>query len=756
MALAGVGGYNKSINRMNDQRMKKRLACWLALLMAPGVWVAAQEAAVLPEVTVIGSKDNVERLPGSGEFLDRSDIRNQSYDDINQVLRKVPGVYVREEDGQGLFPNISLRGVDGGRSSKVTLMEDGIPATPAPYAASAAYYSPTVARMESVEVLKGSSQIKYGPHTSGGVINYVSTPVPREAAFYARSGFGTDGEVRNHLYHGDRIDTEAGAFGYLIEYYDRQTDGFKTIDEVPGFLDTDRTGFHKREPMLKLTWEPDSAQPQQFEFKIGYTDLTAYETYMGLTDEDFKDDPYRRYAGSRFDVIDTEQLRTYLRHQIELNADLRLTTTLYYNKFSRNWFKEVVSGQDLGDPARLAVLKGEAAGELVYRNNDREYYNTGVETLLNLKRETGELNHDIDLGLRVHMDEAKRFQRDDVFVQDANGAILERINGIPGGAGNREEDATALAIYAQDVITTGPWTIVPGVRYERIWYDYTDYNTKGDPGKVTGEGDSTLDVFAPGIGAVYAINENSSLFGGVYRGFSVPDPRSAAKDGMEEETSTGYEIGYRFNDRKAFNAEAAFFYTDFSDLIVPDIQGAGGGNVTENVGDISTMGIEAKLAYDLGVAMDWGISNPWYLAATWTQAELESDTTSGDSESIFAGGRKGAKVPYVPEWQALIGTGLDAGTWGVFVDVSYVDATYTTASNVKGPYDLDGNVDYSYGETDSHVLVDLSGYRQLAPGIKLIASASNLFDEEYVASRHPAGPRPGRPMAALAGLEFSF
>ena len=118
-------------------------------------------AELLGEVKVIGSKEKIREIAGSAAYLDEKEIQTHNYDDINRILKHVPGVYVREEDGFGLFPNISLRGVDPGRSSKTTLMEDGILTAPATYSAPEAYYSPTSNRMKAIEVLKGSSQIQF-------------------------------------------------------------------------------------------------------------------------------------------------------------------------------------------------------------------------------------------------------------------------------------------------------------------------------------------------------------------------------------------------------------------------------------------------------------------------------------------------------------------------------------------------------------------------------------------------------------------
>ncbi len=140
----------------------------------------AADPARLDEVLIIGNVENARTLPGSGSVIDAEQLKTEITTDINQVLKTVPGIYVREEEGSGLRPNIGIRGATGERSEKITLMEDGVLIAPAPYSNPAAYYFPTAMRMSGVEVIKGASLLRYGPQTTGGVLNMVSTPIPEE------------------------------------------------------------------------------------------------------------------------------------------------------------------------------------------------------------------------------------------------------------------------------------------------------------------------------------------------------------------------------------------------------------------------------------------------------------------------------------------------------------------------------------------------------------------------------------------------
>ncbi len=713
------------------------------------------DAKVLDRVMVIGNPANIEKTPGSAQVVTKEDIRQQNYDDINRALRKVPGVYVREEDGFGLFPNISLRGVDTTRSAKVTLMEDGVMIAPAPYSAPAAYYSPATGRMSGLEVLKGSSQIKYGPHTTGGVINYLSTPIPTRETAYLKSTIGDFDEMRAHLYTGNTFDSDAGQLGILVEGYKRQNDGFKSIDETPDFRDGDDTGFDREDVMIKLSWEPDTAVYQRLEFKYGTSDLDADETYLGLTNADFKADPTRRYTASRFDNMDSEQEQISLRYAISPNDDLDIVTTLYQTDFKRNWYKlNKVNGDKLSKVLATPGLsqdcmKGTAACELRVKANNRDYRSEGIESVVYSRFETGGIQHEVVAGARLHQDEVRRFQWEDRYAQAANGAITGMTPGTPGGAGNRFQETEALALFVQDTLEMGPWTIVPGIRYEYLDQTYKDYQ------KGVSEKDS-FDMTAGGLGIAYRFNELWSGFGGLHTGFSPPSPKGT-NSGLDPETSTAFEIGARYaNARQAFAAETTFFYTAFDDLIVVDnVGGAGTGN-DENFGEVDSYGLEVALQYDAGIANGWGLNNPSFLSITYTRAEQRNDAMSTDAESIFSYGKKGNKVPYIPELTISLGTGVESGKWGAFISGNYVGSTYTSANNVGYQINGSGDPDARFGKTDSYFVADVSAFYRFGKRIRLFGGVQNLFDREYVVSRQPHGARGGLPQFAYAGIEIEM
>jgi len=742
----------------------------------------------LQEFEVIGSKNNAFSLQGSGVYLEADDLLPLHQDDVNRMLRQVPGVYIREEDGYGLFPNISLRGVDTTRSGKLTIMEDGVLTAPATYSAPSAYYTPTAGRMSGIEVLKGSSQINYGPHTTGGVINYLSTPIPEheEKGNLLNFVYGTDSEFRANGHIGDTLSTKAGEFGYLLEMFHRQTDGFKSIDGAGDYSGSDDTGFKRTDYMFKGSWEPKTNRDNYFEFKIGYMDLEANETYLGLVTDDFMIDPYRRYAASRNDVINTNHTRLHLRHIVELSHEAKLTTTAYYNKFHRNWFKlhdirdidtdgnGITEGDEDSFTASaissslshalagningqaLEVLKGERAGKLRLRNNNRDYYMAGIQTKLNYDFSTGMLHHNLELGFRFHQDRIRRFQWHNLILQDSDGNFIGDTHSANGSDGNRRQETQALAFFLNDKISKGAWSLTPGIRYETLDYAYTDFTTDGTNVPST-SGSSTLDIVAPGFGITFEKSENLIFFGNYHHGFSVPSPRNHTRNGKVEETSNAFELGMRFNSEKGIHGEIVFFHTKFDDLLVIDNIGGAGTGESENVGNVNSSGIEVLIGFDPGITHGWGFRNPYSIAFTYTDATLDGDANSNDAESIFAGGHDSNEVPYIPDFLISFSAGLEINKFRAYLNASYADETFTSATNSSLEINPNtGNSDSRFGKTDSYFVVDIGVHYKLFENVEIFGVVNNLFGDQYISSRHPHGSRPGAPRLARVGLQYKF
>ncbi|MGM0450677.1 MAG: TonB-dependent receptor family protein, partial [Pseudomonadota bacterium] len=331
------------------QFRRRTLALAIAATLTAGVAQAQEDGSeqdfTLDQLTITGGPERIDNVPGSAHVIGQEDLDRHNYNDPNRVLRQVPGVNIREEDGFGLFPNIGMRGTSTGRSGKITLMEDGVLAAPAPYAAPSAYYFPPIGRMHNVEVRKGSSSIQDGPYTNGGALNMISTPIPSEE-FGGRiqSMLGSNGGERHHAHVGG----SKGQWGWMIEGYTDGSDGFRDLD-TPRDVQGERsenlgqrdTGFERREFIGKLRWHsaPEADFYQQVDLKVGMGERDANESYIGQTLEDSRKDPFRRYAGSAQDRFHSEREQYSLTHYIEFSEDLDLTTTLYRNNFERNWYK---------------------------------------------------------------------------------------------------------------------------------------------------------------------------------------------------------------------------------------------------------------------------------------------------------------------------------------------------------------------------------------------------------------------------------
>lgn len=695
-------------------------------LQALSLSTRAQETA-LEEITIVGSQEAVRTLPGSAALVDNEQIRIEAANDINQLLKTVPGIYIREEDGYGLRPNIGIRGATSSRSSKVTLMEDGVMTAPAPYSNPAAYYFPTAARMHSVEVLKGAPLLRYGPQTTGGVINMVSTPIPRENSGNLNLRYGQNNEMDLLANAGGR----AGDLGYLLETAQRRSDGYKDIDRSGR-----DSGYEIGDYLLKLGWR---GERQSLLFKAQYSEETSDETYLGLTDADFERDENRRYGLSSIDQMDNDHQGYSLTYRLALGDKVNMTLLGYYNEFARDWFKtsagDFVDDANAGDATAQGVLDGTVdAFGLGYKHNNREYESQGVD--LNVDIDLGA--HQLAAGVRAHEDEMDRYQPLEVYDQ-IGGALVFVSRVEPTGSDNRVEGADATSLWLLDNWQVNEaLDINLALRYEDVESHRKQYATpdrSDEPSRRSNDSDEWL----PGISFTYKLAGDWQLLAGVHRGFSPLG--GGATDNQEPETSVNYEAGFRYGGD--WFVEAIGFYSDFENSTEncsnanPCSNGATSGSFV--TGEAVIQGLE----FQVGTGLEAGdLSIPLSLMVTYTNAEISKDNPTEGFEN-------GDQLAAVPENTFSLRAGLETGFgWDNYLVAKYIDEMCVSVGCNNG-----GD---AFSRTEDLFVVDLISRYGFSQGMVGYVKVENLFDEQAIVSRQPDGARPNKPFTASVGMEWPF
>lgn len=700
-----------------------------------------EEADEPIEVVVAGSR--LSRTAGSAQVINKKQLERFEYDDPHQVLMQVPGLYVRQEDGVGLRPNIGIRGGNPDRSKKLTLMEDGVLFGPAPYSAPAAYYFPLVTRMSQVRVVKGPSAISYGPQTVGGAVDFVTRPIPSLPSGAVDLALGEYGYDKLNAYFG----TSTEQFGMLFEFIRLHNTGFK---ELPN-EDAD-TGFTRTEWMAKGSYvlDPSAANRHEFGLKLTYSEEKSNETYLGLTDADFRKNPYQRYAASALDEMKNHRISFVLSHQFDApSSNLKISTAAYRHDYARIWrklnrfggaqlFSVLTAPDDASNAELIGVLRGEvdsATGtdSLFIGPNDRTFVSQGVQSTLDLKTQTGPLTHSIQAGLRLHYDSIERRHSEDEFLM-TDGKLVPANTGTLVNTANFQQ-TYALALHAVDAITWGDLTLSPGARLELI-------RSESEDRKTGSESDAFTVAVMPGIGAYYGITDSLGVLAGVYRGFSPPPP---GDDAVKPEYSINYEAGARLS-QGPHRLEVIGFFNDYSNLtdICTFSSSCADPMLDEqfSAGEARIYGLEAYAAYEVDAGP---VKVPFTAAYTLTFSEFLDTFDSADP--IYGRVEKGDELPYIPRHQASLTIGIDTEYVGGAVAGYYVSPMREEA----GDEPLDEAI-----ATDEQTWMDLSAYVKPLKQLAVYANLRNVTGSRDIVGRRPYGARPNAPRWLQVGAKLTF
>ncbi|MDX5405997.1 MAG: TonB-dependent receptor [Chromatiaceae bacterium] len=643
---------------------------------APAAEAAVERKSIMPTLEVIRVVG--EAVPvlleqtGTVVVLDRTQIEQIQPLSNQDVLRRIAGINVNSEEETAVVSNFGLRGLSASESKSLVL-EDGVPVAPGLFIGNDRYFNPRIQRVEQVEVLKGSSSLRYGPSTIGGVVNYQTKTPDDGVKLLARAG----------SFNMRELGVEAGGKSESGDAFAGVVASHATSD---GFMDK---GYDMTDVMAKAGVVFSDAH--KLGIKASRHENDANISYRGLLLADYQ--AGADYNPAPDDYFLTDRTAIDVNHEWTLSSTATLKTLLYWSEMTRDYWRYNVD-----------TAASNEAGRWVYTDdltgNNRSFDRVGIESRLSVDHQLFGKVASSEFGVRYMQEEANDTRIRAVRSSDRTGVNDRHI----------VDSADSVAAYAQSRIElTERFAVTPGLRVES--YEQTRVVLTDDNATATTSNTEWL----PGVGATYDLTDAAQLYGGVYRAFS-PASNGVALDGLTDqqldgERSTNFELGLRGKEG-ALSYEVAAFVMNFSNQVVT-------GNSDpalsqSNAGKTEHRGMEFMLGYELG----GGFS-------------LDSNATWVPTSEFKTGDNAGNRLPYAPKFIANLALTYQLEQLTAAISAHHRGEQYGDPSNREDiPANAAGGI--WGGLMPSYTVLDVTAQYNLADNVSVFGAVKNLTDKRYI------------------------
>nr|WP_246418108.1 TonB-dependent receptor [Haloferula luteola] len=158
---------------------------------------------------------------GNATVIDAETIALSGSRSVADLLAAEGGVRFTSTSGNAADGTAHLRGFGENAASRVLILVDGRPINRADMA-SASWLEVPIARLERVEILRGSQTARFGDHAVGGVIHLI-TKQPGSPHTSIEAAAGNDGTSIQRLSHQQPI----GQHGLTFDFERNLTDGWR-------------------------------------------------------------------------------------------------------------------------------------------------------------------------------------------------------------------------------------------------------------------------------------------------------------------------------------------------------------------------------------------------------------------------------------------------------------------------------------------------------------------------------------------------
>jgi Fe(3+) dicitrate transport protein len=684
-----------------------------------------------PQVNIIGKKSQLlDKTPGSATLVSELTLKLNQPISGNEIFKNVSGINIVEEEGAGLRTNIGIRGLDPDRSRTILMLEDGIPVALAPYGEPEMYYTPSIDRMSSIEIVKGSGSILFGPQTIGGVINYITPDPPSNSMLKLNLRSGSGGLVTGQMLYGTTVDNTGISVGLL----------HREADKI-GITD-----FSLNDLFAKIKFQTGSNS--RIGIKISAYDETSNSTYVGITQSMYDNGEYFVNVAPD-DRLNIRRYSASLTHDLFISSASMLKTTVFGYTTSRNWLRQDFSRTRPVDSYGNAYGDTTVPGGAIYLRNSTGNRNRQFEVMGIEPRFISSFSM---LGLKNEFEGGARFLFERAYEQRINGKKA----GTLSGELREDEVRTGYAgslFMLNRVFISEKISVAPGFRIESFDFGRDIYRINSRDTLI--QANSNIFTVIPGFGINYNL-QDITIFGGVHKGFAPPRIKDAINNSgvdlqLNAELSWNYEAGMRAKLFDRLHLETTFFILDFSNQVIPVSQSSGGmGAGLVNGGRTLHKGIEGGFNLEIFQKHTSDIQLNLRANATYSNSKYNSDRFITEGSEVINVNNN--TLPYAPEFYACAGIEVMHGKISFLFNTTYTGKQFGDELNTS---DLPANG--LIGIIPEYFLLNTTArYFIEELGASVYLAAKNILDERYISTRRPEGIRTGLPRMLAGGIEMTF
>lgn len=698
---------------------------------------------ILSEITIVGqkSKSDIHQLPeivGTNIYAGKKSALivldnvqgNVVTNTMRQVMAKVPGIFIWENESSGIQINMASRGLSPNRSWEFNVRQNGYDIAADPYGYPEAYYNPQLQSVQRIEFVRGHGALQYGPQI-GGMVNYIlknGSEFIRPFQVETFQTLGSNGLINSY----NAIGGKTQKINYYAFFDHRSADGWRDNNEYRSNTGSASLTYHVSKKFDLTTefmrWNSLSQQPG------------------GLTDLQFAENP-RQSLRSR-NWFDLTWQTTAISGDYKFNDNNRLNMKFFSVAGDRNSIG-FFPGGGIVVPDAIDPVTGNYALRTIDVDNYRNY---GLETRYLHHYSLGSLGHSFSAGLRLYKGGTVRYRGG----RGSNGTEydLNRETGT-GWTSDIDYASRNVAVFAENLFSISDKLIlIPGLRYEYLEARASGFSGVSNNNPIYLQDQQRSRGFViGGLGMEFAVTRTTKLYANATQSYrpvqfadlTTPPTTDVIDPNLTDAQGLNMDVGYRGNIKEYLLFDVSAFQLRYDNRVGTIKQQRIDGsfyNLRTNVGSSTSNGVEAFGEYNItkaaGSEKRLGelsvFASYAYNRARYNDFKVITIVNNQLDETNY----KNKSVEYAPE--NILRTGLTYGYKSISATIqySYTDKLFTDANNT-----VDATPNGQNGLISSYRILDFTMGLKHKSGVSFKGGVNNLSDEHYFTRRSGGYPGPG-------------